>query len=142
MAADATTHCLTGCAIGEILGLVIATQLGWGNAASIVVATILAFMFGYALTLRPLLASGMALRAAAGIAFAADTVSIIVMEIVDNGTELAIPGAMNAGLTDLLFWGSLVVSLGLAWIAAFPVNRWLLQRGLGHAKAMAHHGSG
>jgi hypothetical protein len=139
MAADATTHCLTGCAIGEVLGLVIATQLGWGNAESIVVATVLAFAFGYSLTLRPLLSSGLALRAAMGVAFAADTVSIIVMEIVDNGTELAIPGAMNAGLTDMLFWGSLVVSLALAWIAAFPVNRWLLQRGLGHAKAMAHH---
>ena len=140
MAASATTHCLTGCAIGEVLGLAIGTQLGWGNEASIILAIALAYVFGYALTLRPLLASGMALGAALGIAFAADTVSITVMEIVDNAVILAIPGAMDAGLTDLLFWGALAVGLAVAWVAAFPVNRWLLSRGLGHARAMAHHG--
>jgi len=139
MAADATTHCLTGCAIGEVLGLGAATQLGWSNEASIVLGIVLAYVFGYALTLRPLLRSGLALGAAMGVAFAADTISITVMEIVDNVVVLAIPGAMDAGLTNLLFWGSLAVSLAIAWVAAFPVNRWLLSRGLGHAKAMAHH---
>jgi hypothetical protein len=140
LAADATTHCLTGCAIGEVLGLVIATQLGWDNLGSIVLATVLAFFFGYSLTLRPLLANGMTLRRAAGVAFAADTLSITVMEIVDNGVVLAIPGAMDAGLTSLLFWGSLALGLAIAWFAAFPVNRWLIGRGMGHAKAMEHHG--
>jgi hypothetical protein len=140
LAADATTHCLTGCAIGEVLGLVIATQLGWDNLGSIVLATVLAFFFGYSLTLRPLLANGMTLRRAAGVAFAADTLSITVMEIVDNGVVLAIPGAMDAGLTSLLFWGSLALGLAIAWFAAFPVNRWLIGRGLGHARAMEHHG--
>jgi hypothetical protein len=139
LAAQATTHCLTGCAIGEVLGLVVASALGWGTAGSIALAVILAFAFGYALTLRPLLGSGMALGAALGIAFAADTLSITVMEIVDNAVVLLVPGAMDAGLTSLLFWGSLALGLGLAWIAAFPVNRWLLARGLGHARAMAHH---
>jgi hypothetical protein len=140
LAADATTHCLTGCAIGEVLGLGTATQLGWSNEASLVLGIVLAYLFGYALTLRPLLASGLAVGAAMGVAFAADTLSITVMEIVDNAVVLIIPGAMDAGLTSLLFWGSLAISLAIAWIAAFPVNRWLLSRGLGHAKAMAHHG--
>ena len=139
LAVQATTHCLTGCAIGEVLGLAIATQLGWGNEASIGLAVILAYVFGYALTLRPLLRSGLALGAALGVAFAADTLSITVMEIVDNAVILIIPGAMEAGLTDLLFWGALALGLAIAWVAAFPVNRWLLARGLGHAKAMAHH---
>jgi hypothetical protein len=140
LAADATTHCLTGCAIGEVLGLVIAARLGWGTEASILLAVVLAYVFGYAMTLRPLLRSGLALGAALGVAFAADTVSITVMEIVDNAVILLIPGAMDAGLTSLLFWGSLAVGLAIAWVAAFPVNRWLLSRGLGHAKAMARHG--
>ncbi len=139
LAASATTHCLTGCAIGEVLGLVIATQLGWGTEASIALAVILAFVFGYALTMRPLLRSGLTLGAALGTAFAADTLSITVMEIVDNAVLLAVPGAMDAGLLDPLFWGALGLGLGIAWLAAFPVNRWLLARGLGHAKAMAHH---
>jgi hypothetical protein len=139
LAAQATTHCLTGCAIGEVLGLAIAMQLGWDTAGSIVLAVVLAYVFGYALTLRPLLRSGMALGTALGIAFASDTLSITVMEIVDNAVILLVPGAMDAGLTSLLFWGSLAFALALAWIAAFPVNRWLLARGLGHAKAMAHH---
>jgi hypothetical protein len=140
LAAQATTHCLTGCAIGEIAGLVVATQLGWSNAPSIVLATVLAFFFGYSLTLRPLISSGLALPAALGIAFAADTLSITVMEIVDNATVLVVPGAMDAGLTDALFWVTLIAGLGIAWVAAFPVNRWLLARGQGHARAMAHHG--
>jgi len=141
MAADATTHCLTGCAIGEVLGLAIATQLGWGTEASIVLAIVLAYVFGYLLTLRPLLRSGLPARAAMGVAFAADTLSITVMEIVDNAVILAVPGAMEAGLTDLLFWGALGLGLGIAWLAAFPVNRWLIGRGRGHAVAMQHHGS-
>jgi hypothetical protein len=140
MAASATTHCLTGCAIGEVLGLAIATQLGWNDAGSIILAVVLAYIFGYALSLRPLLRSGLAFGAALGVAFAADTLSITVMEIVDNAVILAVPGAMEAGLTDPLFWGALALGLGIAWLAAFPVNRWLLARGLGHAKAMAHHG--
>jgi hypothetical protein len=139
MAADATTHCLTGCAIGEVLGLAIATQLGWSNEASIVIAIVLAYVFGYALTLRPLLATGMGLAAAAGVAFAADTLSITVMEIVDNAVVLLIPGAMDAGLTDLLFRGALALGLVIAWFAAFPVNRWLIARGRGHVVAMQHH---
>jgi hypothetical protein len=139
LAAQATTHCLTGCAIGEIAGLVVATQLGWSNAASIVLATVLAFFFGYSLTLRPLLASGLALGSALGIAFAADSLSITVMEIVDNLTVIAVPGAMDAGITDALFWVTLAVGLVIAWFAAFPVNRWLIARGQGHARAMAHH---
>ncbi len=140
LAADATTHCLTGCAIGEVLGLVIATQLGWEDLPSIALAVVLAYIFGYALTLRPLLRNGLALRAALGVAFVADTLSITVMEIVDNGVLLLIPGAMDAGLTSLLFWGSLALALAIAWVAAFPVNRYLIGRGLGHARAMEHHG--
>ena len=139
LAAQATTHCLTGCAIGEVLGLVVATTLGWSDIAAIALAVVLAYAFGYALTLRPLLRSGMALGAALGVAFVADTVSITVMEIVDNAVILLIPGAMDAGLLSLLFWGSLAVSLALAWLAAFPVNRYLIGRGLGHAVVHGHH---
>ena len=138
LAAQATTHCLTGCAIGEVLGLVIATQLGWHDLPSIAIAIVLAFVFGYALTLRPLLAGGMAVAAALQVAFAADTVSITIMEIVDNAILLAIPGAMAAGILDPLFWGSLIVSLAIAWVAAFPVNRWLIARGRGHAVVHGH----
>jgi hypothetical protein len=140
LAISATTHCLTGCGIGEVLGLAIATALGWGAVASIALAVVLAFVFGYALTLRPLLKSGIAFGAAAGLAFAADTLSITVMEIVDNAIILLIPGAMDAGLTDLLFWGSLAVALAVAFVAAFPVNRWLIARGRGHAVVHHHHG--
>jgi hypothetical protein len=142
LAVSATTHCLTGCAIGEVLGLVIATALGWHHAASIALAVLLAFVFGYALTLRPLLGSGLTLRAAFGIAFAADTASITVMEIVDNAVLLAIPGAMDAGLTSALFWGSLAFALGVAWLVAFPLNRWLLGRGMGHAVVHRYHEQG
>jgi hypothetical protein len=139
MAADATTHCLTGCAIGEVLGLAVATQLGWSNEASIALAVVLAYAFGYALTLRPLLRARLAFGAALGIAFAADTLSITVMEIVDNAVILLIPGAMDAGWTSVLFWGALAASLAVAWVAAFPVNRWLVARGLGHARVLEHH---
>jgi Domain of unknown function (DUF4396) len=135
----ATWHCLTGCAIGEILGLVIATALGWGNVASIAIAIVLAFFFGYSLTLRPLVRSGVPLRRAARIALAADTVSIAVMEIVDNGFVLLVPGAMAAGLGDFLFWWSLGVGLFIAFWAAFPVNRALIARGRGHAAVHAYH---
>jgi hypothetical protein len=140
LAVSATTHCMTGCAIGEVLGLVIATALGWGNVASIALAVALAFAFGYALTMLPLLRSGMAFLAATGLALAADTVSITVMEIVDNGVMLVIPGAMDAGLGNPYFWGSMAVALAVAWVAAFPVNRWLISRGLGHARVHQHHG--
>ena len=142
LAVSATTHCLTGCGIGEVLGLVIATAFGWGTAASIAVAVVLAFIFGYALTMLPLLRSGMAFAAATGLALAADTLSIAVMEIIDNGVMLVIPGAMAAGLGTFLFWGGLAVALAIAWVVAFPVNRWLISRGLGHAKVHERHGQG
>src|SRR3954467_13782912 len=132
-------HCLTGCAIGEVLGLVIATALDWGNLASIAIAVVLAFFFGYALTLRPLVRGGVPLRKAARIALAADTVSITVMEIVDNGFVLIVPGAMEAGLGDFLFWWSLAFGLFIAFWAAFPVNRARISRGRGHAAVHAHH---
>lgn len=138
-AISATVHCLTGCAIGEILGMVIGTALGWGNGATIALAIALAFVFGYALTMLPLLRSGMRLRPALRVALAADTASILIMEIVDNALMLAIPGAMSAGLASPLFWGSLAVSLAVAGVAAVPVNRWLIARGRGHALVHAHH---
>jgi hypothetical protein len=139
LAASATTHCLTGCAIGEVLGVIIGTALGWGNFETIVLAIVLAFFFGYAFTSWPLLRSGLALAAVVPIALAADTLSITVMEIVDNAILLVIPGAMEAGLGDVLFWASLAFALAVAWVAAFPVNRWLIARGRGHAVAHAHH---
>lgn len=138
LAASATTHCLTGCAIGEVLGLVIATALGWGNFASIAVALVLAFFFGYSFTAVPLLRSGLALAAVLPLALAADTFSITVMEIVDNAIVLVVPGAMEAGLADPLFWGSLAFALAVAWVAAFPVNRWLISKGRGHAVVHAY----
>jgi Domain of unknown function (DUF4396) len=134
----ATLHCLTGCAIGEVIGMVIGTVLGWSNAATIALAVVLAFFFGYALILRRLLRS-MSFAVAMRLAFAADTVSITIMEIVDNAIMLVIPGAMNAGLGSLLFWASLAFSLAVAAVAAFPVNRWLIARGRGHAVVHAHH---
>lgn len=140
LALSATLHCLTGCATGEVLGLVIGTALGWGTVATIALAVGLAFLFGYAFTMVPLLRAGIALRAAIGLALAADTASITIMEIVDNGVMLAIPGAMDAGLASPLFWGSLAVALALAAAAAFPVNRWLIARGRGHAVVHGHHG--
>jgi len=139
LAFSATVHCLTGCSIGEVLGLVIATALGWSTAASIALAVVLAFLFGYALTMLPLLRSGLALGRVLGLAFAADTISITIMEIVDNAIMLAIPGAMHAGLTSPLFWGSLAFALIVAGAAAFPVNRWLIARGRGHAVVHEYH---
>ena len=135
----ATLHCLTGCAIGEVLGMVIGTALGWGNVETIALAVVLAFFFGYGLTMRPLLGSGIALAPALRLALAADTASISVMEIIDNLIMVAIPGAMDAPLDSLLFWASLAVALALAAVAAFPVNRWLISRGRGHAVVHAHH---
>jgi hypothetical protein len=139
VALSATLHCLTGCAIGEVLGLVLATWWGWGDAASIALAVALAFLFGYAFTLVPLVRAGVALGSSLGIAFAADTISITVMEVVDNAVLLVIPGAMEAGLGSALFWGSLAFALAVAFVAAYPVNRWLIGRGKGHAVAHAHH---
>ena len=135
---SATLHCLTGCAIGEVLGMVVGTALGWGNAPTIVLAVVLAFFFGYALTLIPL-RKAVGLQSALRLALAADTASITVMEIVDNAIMLIIPGAMDAGLASLLFWGSLAFSLAVAAVAAFPVNRWLIARGRGHAVVHPHH---
>jgi hypothetical protein len=139
LAFSATAHCLTGCAIGEVLGLVIGTALGWGNVATIVLAIVLAFFFGYSLTMLPLLRSGLALATVLPLAFASDTLSITIMEIVDNLIIVVIPGAMEAGLTSLLFWGSLAFSLVVAFVAAFPVNRWLIARGKGHAVVHEYH---
>jgi hypothetical protein len=139
---QATVHCLTGCGIGEVLGLVLSTALGWHDLPSILLAIVLAFVFGYGLTIRPLLAGGLAFRQAARTALAADTVSIVVMEVTDNAIVIAVPGAMAAGLADGLFWGSLVLSLAVAFVVAFPVNRWLIARGLGHAVVHARHAAG
>jgi Domain of unknown function (DUF4396) len=137
---SATLHCLTGCAIGEVLGIVIGTALGWSDVATIVLAIVLAFFFGYGLTMLPLLRSGMALGAVLPLAFASDTLSITVMEIVDNLIIVTTPGAMDAGLGSLLFWGSLAFALAVAFIAAFPVNKYLISRGKGHAVVHKHHG--
>jgi hypothetical protein len=136
---SATLHCLTGCAIGEVLGVVVGTALGWSTVATIALAIVLAFFFGYGLTMLPLLRSGMALASALPLAFASDTLSITVMEIVDNLIIVVIPGAMDAGLGSLLFWGSLAFALAVAFVAAFPVNRYLISRGKGHAVVHKHH---
>jgi len=133
LAFSATVHCLSGCAIGEIAGMAIGTALGFSNLATIVLAIVLAFFFGYGLTSLPLLRSGMPIASVVPIAFASDTLSITTMEIVDNLIILTIPGAMAAGLGDPLFWGSLVVALLIAGAVALPVNRWLIARGKGHA---------
>jgi len=140
LAFSATVHCLTGCAIGEVLGMIIGTALGWSDVQTIVLAIALAFLFGYTLTSLPLLRSGMALGAVIPLALASDTVSIAVMEIVDNTVLLLVPGAMEAGLGDLKFWLSLAFALLVAGAAAYPVNRWLLARGKGHAVVHQHHG--
>jgi hypothetical protein len=132
-AVEATVHCLTGCAIGEILGMVVSTAFGWGNAASIAVSVALAFLFGYGLTIRPVLRAGVPLRRAARVAVASDTLSISTMELVDNGFLLIFPGALAAGLADSLFWWSLGASLLVAFAITVPVNRWLISRGRGHA---------
>jgi hypothetical protein len=140
LALSATTHCLTGCAIGEVLGMVIATALGWGNVASIGISIVLAFFFGYSLTLGPVLRAGVPPQRALPLAFASDTASITVMEITDNAFILVVPGAIAAGLGQALFWWSLAVSLLVAFVFAFPLNRWLIARGRGHAVIHAYHG--
>jgi hypothetical protein len=139
VAARATLHCLVGCAIGEVLGLVIGTALGLSTGATIALAVGLAFLFGYALTLTPVLRSGVALKAALAVTLAADTVSITVMEVVDNSVMLVVPGAMEAGLGSTLFWGALAFSLAVAFVVTVPVNRWLIARGRGHAVVHGIH---
>ncbi len=141
-AAQATLHCLTGCAIGEVLGLVIGTTAGLHNATTVALSIVLAFVFGYGLTMRGVLRAGVGLRAALGVALAADTVSIAIMELLDNAVVLAIPGAINAGLTSLLFWGSLGFSLVVAFVLTTPVNRWMIGRGKGHAVLHEYHHAG
>jgi hypothetical protein len=140
-AAQATLHCLTGCAIGEVLGMVVGTSLGLHNAATVVLSIALAFLFGYGLTTRGVLRAGLPLKHALKVALAADTISIAVMELIDNTTVVAIPGAMNAGITSALFWGSLALSLALAFVVTTPVNRWLMSRGRGHAVVHEFHHS-
>ncbi|GAB3851568.1 hypothetical protein GCM10028801_01260 [Nocardioides maradonensis] len=141
MAAAATLHCLTGCAIGEVLGLVIGTAAGISNSGTVALSIALAFVFGYTLSTLPLLRSGLAVTAALALVLAADTLSITTMEVVDNIVMTLIPGAMNAGLTNPTFWIGMPVSLVVAFVAAFPVNRFLLQRGKGHALTHEHHGA-
>jgi Domain of unknown function (DUF4396) len=136
---SATTHCLTGCVVGEIVGMILATAFGWGDFVSIVLAVVLAFFFGYLLTLTPVLRAGLSLRQATGVALAADTVSIAIMEAVDNAFIVALPGAMDAGLDDVLFWGSIAGGFALAFGPAFAANRYLIRRGKGHALAHGQH---
>jgi Domain of unknown function (DUF4396) len=138
-AVSATLHCLTGCAIGEVLGMVLSTWWGWGNAGSIVLSVVLAFFFGYLLTFTSVRRHGASVRDGARLALASDTVSITSMEIVDNLIVLVIPGAMAAGLATFLFWGSLALSLAIAFVITVPVNRWLIARGRGHAVVHAMH---
>jgi uncharacterized protein DUF4396 len=140
VAFSATAHCLTGCAIGEVLGVMIGTALGWGNLETILLAIALAFLFGYSLTMLPLLRAGLAFAAAVPLALASDTLSIAVMELVDNAILLVVPGAMEAGLDTALFWASLAFALLIAGICAYPVNRYLIARGKGHAVVHEYHG--
>ncbi|MER7562752.1 DUF4396 domain-containing protein [Streptomyces sp. NPDC048523] len=140
VAVQATLHCLTGCAIGEVLGMVVGTALGWGNLATTVLAIVLAFFFGYSLTLRGVLKAGMGFRAALRVALAADTLSIAVMELIDNGVIALWPDAMDAELADLLFWVSLAISLAIAFVVTVPVNKWMIGLGKGHAVVHQHHG--
>ncbi|HEX5121496.1 MAG TPA: DUF4396 domain-containing protein [Pseudonocardiaceae bacterium] len=139
VAASATLHCLTGCAIGEVLGMVIGTMFGWPSAPTVVLAVALAFVFGYALTMRSVLRAGVGFRRALRVALAADTVSIAVMEVVDNVVMVSVPGAMDAGLGNGLFWGALAFSLAVAFLVTVPVNRWLIARGSGHAVVHEYH---
>ena len=141
-AISATLHCLTGCAIGEVLGMVLATWWGWGDAASIALAVTLAFFFGYLLTFVGVRRSGLGVRQAIRVALAADTLSILVMEVVDNAFLLAVPGAMESTLTSGLFWGALAVALAVAFVVTVPVNKWLIDRGKGHAVVHEMHGAG
>ncbi|MEU2537973.1 DUF4396 domain-containing protein [Streptomyces iakyrus] len=138
-AVKATLHCLTGCAIGEILGMVIGTSLGWANVPTMVLAIGLAFLFGYSFTLFAVLRSGIGLKAAIRIALAADTVSIAVMELVDNAIIALTPGAMDAHLSDGLFWSALLGGFAVAFLVTTPVNKWMIGRGRGHAVVHAHH---
>ena len=139
LAFSATVHCLSGCAVGEVLGMIIGTALGWSNLATIFLAVGLAFLFGYTFTSIPLLRSGMALATVIPLALASDTISIAIMEVVDNAIMLLIPGAMDVGLGDVGFWAALGASLLIAGAAAYPVNRWLISRGKGHAVVHQHH---
>lgn len=140
MAASATLHCLTGCAIGEVAGLIVGTVLGWSALQTIVLAVVLAFFFGFTLSTLPLKKAGLGFFAALSIVFAADTLSIATMEVVDNVVVAAIPGAMSAGIVDPLFWISMAIALLAAYVAAYPVNRYLLTKGKGHALVMKYHG--
>ncbi len=142
MAVSATLHCLTGCAIGEVLGMVIGTALGWSDLQTIVLAVALAFVFGYSFTIGPVMRSGLPLRAAIPVALAADTLSITVMEIVDNEVLLLVPGAMEAHLDSWLFWGARALAVAVAFVVTLPVNRWMISRGRGHAVVHAYHGRG
>ncbi|HYO32557.1 MAG TPA: DUF4396 domain-containing protein [Nocardioidaceae bacterium] len=139
LAVSATLHCLTGCAIGEVLGMVLGTWWGWSDLQTVALAVGLAFVFGYALTIGPVVRANVPLRQAIKVALAADTVSIFVMEVVDNAVMLTIPGAMDAGVVSWLFWSSLAFALVVAFVVTVPVNRWLIARGRGHAVAHAHH---
>ena len=139
-AVSATLHCLTGCAIGEVLGMVLATWWGWGDAASIALAVVLAFFFGYLLTFVGVRRAGLDFGAAVRTALAADSLSILVMEIVDNAILLAVPGAMDAGLGDPFFWGALAAALAVAFVLTVPVNKWMIGRGKGHAVVHEMHG--
>ncbi|MEZ0292249.1 MAG: DUF4396 domain-containing protein [Solirubrobacteraceae bacterium] len=139
IAFSATVHCLTGCAVGEVLGMVIGTAAGFSNLGTTLLAVALAFFFGYSFTSYPLLRSGMALGAVIPIALASDTISIAIMEVVDTAIIVLIPGALDAGVGDALFWGSLAVALLIAGAAAFPANRALIRRGKGHAVVHRHH---
>jgi hypothetical protein len=138
-AASATLHCLTGCAIGEVIGMIVSTALGWSALPSVILSIVLAFAFGYSLSMLPLLRHGLTLKKALGLALLADTVSIAVMELADNGFVLAVPGAIHANLDTILFWASLVISLCVAFLVAFPVNRYLISRGKGHAVVHKYH---
>ena len=139
VAFSATVHCLTGCAIGEVLGMVIGTALDWSNGATVAISIVLAFVFGYSFTSLPLLRAGLALSAVIPLALASDTISIAIMELVDNAIVILIPGALDAGLGDIGFWASLAAALLVAGAAAFPANRWLIARGKGHAVVHRHH---
>ncbi|WP_329494070.1 DUF4396 domain-containing protein [Kitasatospora herbaricolor] len=138
-AVQATLHCLTGCAIGEVLGMILGTALGLPGGATVVLSIALAFVFGYALTMRGVLKAGLPVRRAVKVALAADTVSILVMELIDNTVMVTVPGAMDAGLGNALFWAALAGSLALAFVLTVPVNRWMIARGRGHAVVHAHH---
>jgi hypothetical protein len=140
LAASATNHCLTGCVVGEVVGMTVATALGWGNVASIALAVVLAFLFGYSLTSVPLIRASLPLTAIVPIALTADTVSIAIMELIDNGFVVVVPGAMEAGLGDLRFWAPLLGGFAIAWPFAFAVNRAMIRRGKGHAVVHQHHG--